>query len=62
MIDILKFSKKSKILKFLITKILRINVQLLSKPLFFKHDVFLNLKEEFFYAYKKKSNKKMDVY
>ena len=54
MIDIFKFSKKNKIYQFIITKILRINVHLLSKPLFLKYNVILNLNESFFYEYKKK--------
>ena len=54
MIDIFKFSKKNKICKFIITKILRINVHLLSKPLFLKYNVLLDLNDNFFYEYKKK--------
>ena len=54
MLDILKYSKKNKIYKFIITKILRINIQLLSKPLFLKYNIDLNLNENFFYEYKKK--------
>ena len=54
MIDIFKYSKKNKIYQFIITKILRINVQLLSKPLFLKYNVPLEFNEEFFYAYKRK--------
>ena len=54
MVDILKYSKKNKIYKFIITKILRINIQLLSKPLFLKYNIDLNLNENFFYEYKKK--------
>tara|TARA_Y100000748_G_scaffold258606_1_gene225678 strand:+ start:63 stop:668 length:606 start_codon:yes stop_codon:yes gene_type:complete len=54
MIDIFKYSKKNKIYQFIITKILRINVHLLSKPLFLKFNVLLDLNENFFYEYKKK--------
>ena len=54
MIDIFKFSKKNKIYQFIITKILRINVHLLSKPLFLKYNVLLDLNENFFYEYKRK--------
>ena len=54
MIDIFKFSKKNKICQFIITKILRINVHLLSKPLFLKYNVLLDLNDNFFYEYKKK--------
>ena len=54
MIDIFKYSKKNKIYQFIITKILRINIQLLSKPLFLKYNIDLNLNESFFYEYKKK--------
>tara|TARA_Y100000741_G_scaffold153806_1_gene116184 strand:+ start:194 stop:799 length:606 start_codon:yes stop_codon:yes gene_type:complete len=54
MIDIFKFSKKNKICQFIITKILQINVHLLSKPLFLKYNVLLDLNDNFFYEYKKK--------
>jgi len=54
MIDIFKYSKKNKIYQFIIIKILRINVQLLSKPLFLKYNVLLDLNDKFFYEYKRK--------
>ena len=54
MIDIIKYSEKNRFYHFIITKILRINIQLFSKPLFLKYNIKLNLTEDFFYDYKNK--------
>ena len=54
MIDIIKYSKKNRFYHFIATKILRINIHLLSKPLFLKYNVELNLTDDFFYDYKNK--------
>ena len=54
MIDIYKYSKKNKIYEFIILKILKINVQLLTKPLFLNFNLNIDIDEKFFYEYREK--------
>ena len=54
MIDIYKYSKKNKIYEFIILKILKINVQLLTKPLFLNFNLNIDINEKFFYEYREK--------
>jgi len=51
MLDIYKYSKKNWLLNFLFSKILRININNLSKEFFYKENIELNFKESFFYDY-----------
>ena len=51
MLDIYKYSKKNWLFKFLFSKILRIDINNLSKEFFYKKNIELNFKESFFYDY-----------
>lgn len=51
MIDIYKYSKKNTIYNFFFTKILRIDIDCLSRPFFYKENINLEFNEIFFYNY-----------
>ena len=55
MIDILKYSYRSKIISFFVQNILRINTENLSKPFFFKKNINLEFDNKFFYDYLNKN-------
>jgi len=54
-LDLYKYSKKNLVYKFLIKKILRINVELLKKDFLHFDNIDLEFKESFFYEYYKKN-------
>ena len=54
-LDLYKYSKKNLFYKFLIKKILRINVELLKKDFLHFDNIDLEFKESFFYEYYKKN-------
>ena len=54
-LDLYKYSKKNLFYKFLIKKILRINVELLKKDFLHFDNIDLEFKESFFYDYYKKN-------
>ena len=55
-LDLYKYSKKNLVYKFLIKKILRINVELLKKDFLHFDNIDLEFKESFFYEYYKKNS------
>ena len=54
MIDLYKYSKKNKLFKYIILRILKIDIDLLTKPLFYKFSLKIDFDRNFFYDYKKK--------
>lgn len=55
MIDILKYSKKSKLFNFFLKNLLKINVSQLSKPFYVYKNIDLNFDKDFFYEYIKQN-------
>ena len=54
MIDLYKYSKKNKLFKFIILRILKIDIDLLTKPIFSQFSLEIDFDRNFFYDYKKK--------
>ena len=51
-IDLYKYSKKNKFFKFIITKIFKVEVDVLIKPVFLTFNIDLQFNRSFFYNYK----------
>ena len=56
MLDLYKYSKKNWLYNFLLSKILRIDLKILSGEFFYKENINLKFKESFFYNYRKINN------
>ena len=54
MIDLYKYSKKNKLFEYIVFRILKIDINFLTRPLFSQFSVDINFDRNFFYDYKKK--------